>query len=143
MKQLIIVAGVALAAVSLAAAERKVSRKDLPAAVEQAVAAEESKGAKVVGLSRETEGGKTFYEIETTVNGRTRDLLVTPTGVVVEVEEAVAVDAVPAAARRALMARGTVVSVESVTKNGVVTYEARVKRNGKTSAVRCAPMAHL
>jgi|KBSMisStandDraft_5_1062788.scaffolds.fasta_scaffold224871_2 hypothetical protein len=126
----------ACATASLPAAERKVARKDLPAAVAQVVKSEEAKGAKIVGFSRETEGGKTFYEIETTVNGHTRDLLLTPAGVVVEVEEAIAIDAVPAAARKAFEARGMIVSVESVTKGNVVAYEARVRRNGKTSEIQ-------
>jgi len=55
MKPLTIVV-VAVACASVAAAERKVARKDLLPAVEQAVEAEEAKGAKVVGLSREARG---------------------------------------------------------------------------------------
>jgi hypothetical protein len=59
---------------------------------------------------------KTFYEVETTVSSHTRDLLYDATGKLVEVEEEVANDAVPAAAMKALMARGKVSKVESVVK---------------------------
>jgi uncharacterized membrane protein YkoI len=117
-----------------AAAERKVQMKDLPPAVRTAVEAE-TKGATVKGLSREVEGGKTFYEAETVVNGKTRDLLFDAAGKLVEVEEELALDAAPAPVRTALSGRGKVLKLESVTKGSIVTYEAQVQKNGKKSEV--------
>ena len=94
------------------------------------------KGATLKGLAKEVEGGKTFYEAETVVNGRTRDLLFDATGHLVEVEEETAIDAVPAAVKTALMARGKILRLETLTKGTSVTYEAQVEKNGKKSEVQ-------
>jgi len=125
----------AVAVAGTFAADKKVQMKDLPAAVQKAVEQEEAKGARIVALSQEVEDGKTMYEVETTVNGHTRDLLLDATGAIVETEEATPVAAVPAAVKSALEARGKVISVETVTKGKTLTYEAQVQKNGKKSAV--------
>src|SRR5207302_5672129 len=62
------------AAVVHLGADQKIQMKDLPPAVQKAIQ-DQTAGAQVKGLSKEVEGGKTFYEAETVVNGRTRDLL--------------------------------------------------------------------
>ena len=126
---------VVLACAELSAADKKIQRKDLPLAVQQTVQSEETKGAKVVGLSTEVEGGKTMYEVETTVNGHSRDLLVNDRGQIVETEEETSINDVPAAVKSALEARGTVGKVETVTKGKAVTYEATVEKNGKKREV--------
>ena len=118
----------------VSASEHKVQMKDLPPAVRTAVEAE-TQGATIKGLSKEVEGGKTFYEAETIRDGKSRDLLFDASGKLVEVEETIAFDAAPAAVRTALAGRGKVLKMESVTKGGVVTYEAHVQKNGKTSEV--------
>ena len=69
------------------------------------------------------------------MNGRTRDLLLDGAGVVVELEEEVTLDSVPAAVRTALAASGRVRKVEAVTKGTTVTYEAEVEAAGKASEV--------
>ena len=53
------------------AADQKTTLKNLPPAVKATVDAE-SKGATIKGISSEKEKGKTVYELETLVNGRTR-----------------------------------------------------------------------
>ena len=123
------------AVVALSAADKKLQMQDLPAAVQRTVQAEEARGAKVVGLSAEKSGGKTVYEVETTVNGHTRDLIVNAAGAIVESEEETSINAVPAAVKAALEARGTVGKVETVTKGKTVTYEATVEKNGKKTEV--------
>lgn len=68
----------------------------LPAAVRK-TATEQGKGATMRGgISRETEHGKTLYEVELTVNGHTRDVLIAADGSVSEVEEEIAVASLPA-----------------------------------------------
>lgn len=122
--------GAMLAASAVFAAERPVKMKDLPAAVQKTVR-EETKGAELKGLSRETENGKTFYEAETLVNGKSRDVLIDPAGAVVEVEQEIALDAVPAAALSAIRnfaGKNKIVRVESVTKGGEVAYEATIQQ---------------
>jgi uncharacterized membrane protein YkoI len=136
MKTLVLTLVVPLAmGAGVLAADKKVQMKDLPAAVQKTVQAEEAKGAKIVGLATEVEGGKTMYEVETTVGGHTKDLLVNAAGAIVETEEETAIDAVPVAVKAALEARGKVGKVETVTKGKTVTYEAVVEKNGKKTEV--------
>jgi uncharacterized membrane protein YkoI len=115
-------------------ADTKISLKQLPAAVQKAVQ-ENLDGGTIKGVSTEKEKGKTFYEVETLRAGHGRDLLFDAAGQLVSVEEEVALDAVPEAARTALTARGTVRKVELVTKGQVVFYEAVVEQKGKRSEV--------
>jgi hypothetical protein len=66
-----------------------------------------------------------------------------PEGKVVEVEEEVALSALPASVRDGLLAKGAsskLVKVESLTKQGkLVAYEAQVIANGKTSEIQVGP----
>ena len=130
-----IMVAVLFALVELSAAGKKIQRKDLPIAVQHTVQSEEAAGATIVGLATEVEGGRTMYEIETTVHGHTRDLLVAKDGQIVETEEETSIDVVPAAVKNALEARGKIGKVETVIHGKTVTYEAVVERNGKKTEV--------
>ena len=125
-----------------AAQEKKVKRSDLPPAVEKTVASQ-SEGATIKGFNEENEDGKTVYEAELIVNGHTKDVLIDASGTVVEVEEEVALDALPASVKTGLMAKagnGKLSKVESLTKHGkLVAYEAQVNTNGKKSEVQVGP----
>ena len=142
MRKLILmslVLGIAGATGALAS-EKKVKMADLPSAVQQTVK-EQTKGATLVGLNKEIEGGKTTYEAETKVNGRSRDVEIDESGAVVAIEEEVALDSIPAAAKAAIekqVAGGKIRKVESVTKGSTVTYEAAVTINGKKSEIAVA-----
>ena len=130
-----------------ALAESKVNMEDLPLAV-QKTAKEQSKNATLVGLSKEVEGGKTVYEVETKVNGKSRDLLLDATGAVIEVEEEVEMNSLPVGAREAIQRKiggGKLKKVEAVTKGSSVSYEASyVGKLGKTAefAVNADGTAH-
>ncbi len=136
----------ALSAVLLASggygAEKRVKMESLPPAVQKTVH-EQSQGATVRGLSQEVENGKTFYEAELKISGHNKDVLIDSAGSVVEIEEEVALDSLPAAAKGAIQkhaGKGHIVLVESVTKgNSIVAYEAKIKTAGKTSEVRVTP----
>ena len=134
LKKIVTVLG--LVPVALAAQETKVQMKDLPPAVQKTVQ-EQTRTAKLRGLSKEIENGKTFYEAETTVNGKSRDVLIDPNGTVVEVEEATSLTAIPEAARKALQQNagtaGKILSVETVTRGSAVSYEAVIQKGGKKS----------
>jgi len=117
-----------------AIADTKMTLKQLPAPVRKA-AEENLKGGVITGVSKEIEKGKTLYEVETTVAGHGRDLLFDADGTLVSVEEAVALDAVPEAVRKALTSRGHVVKVETVTSGASVTYEGVVEKAGKRTEV--------
>ena len=117
------------------AADQKTTLKNLPPAVKATVEAE-SKGATVKGISSEKENGKTVYELETLVNGRTRDLMIDAAGKVYLVEEQLDIDKAPPAVRAALEAKGKIVRLESVMENGATRYEGQVQtRAGKKVAV--------
>jgi uncharacterized membrane protein YkoI len=106
-----------------------------PAAVRSTIEAE-TRNATLKGVSKETEHGKVQYEVETLVGGKSRDLLVDPSGKVIEVEEEVAIDSAPAAVQAALNARGKVLKLERVTRGSTTSYEASVSsKNGKKSSV--------
>jgi uncharacterized membrane protein YkoI len=131
-----------LLAMPAVAQEKKIKRSDLPPAVEKTVAAQ-SAGATVKGFSKENEKGQTYYEAEMVVNGHRKDLLIDANGVIVEVEEEVAADTLPAEVKAGLQAKagdGKVGKVESITKNDkIVAYEAKVMKDGKKSEVQVGP----
>src|SRR5258706_15292818 len=93
-----------LSATSAVAQEKKIKRADLPPAVEKTVAAQ-SAGATVKGFSKETEKGQTYYEAEMIVNGHSKDILIDTNGAIVEVEEEVAMDALPTEVKAGLQAK--------------------------------------
>jgi len=116
------------------AAERPVQMKDLPSPVQATVRAETA-GATVKGISRETEHGSTLYEVETIMNGLTRDILIDPSGAVVEVEEQIAPGAAPLPVQQALSQMGQVLKLERVNARGVTTFEAHVQQASKKRSV--------
>jgi uncharacterized membrane protein YkoI len=131
-----------LIAGSAVAQEKKIRRSDLPPAVEKTVAAQ-SQGATIKGFSAEKEKDQTFYEVEMTVNGHNKDVLVDRNGAIVEVEEEVELGKLTAEVKRGLTAKagqGTIKKVESITKHDkLVAYEAQVTTNGKRSEVQVGP----
>jgi uncharacterized membrane protein YkoI len=136
-----VLAALAVAAAS-SAQEKKIKRSDLPPVVEQTVAAQSS-GATIRGFSQETENGQTYYEAEMMVDGHSKDVLIDAKGAVVEVEEEVAIDTLPAAVKAGLVAKagvGKILKVESIKKHDkLVAYEAKVNSNGKRSEVQVGP----
>src|SRR5262249_40955485 len=136
----LIAVSVAIAA-GIAAQEKKIRRSDLPAAVEKTVQ-EQSQGATIRGFSKEVEKGQTYYEAEMTVNGHSKDVLIDASGQVVEVEEEVSMEGLPAEVKAGLQAKageGKIGKVESITKKGkLVAYEAHL-RGGKQKEVQVGP----
>jgi len=129
-------------AFSAIAQERKIKRSDLPTAVEKTVAAQSS-GASIQGFSEEREKGQTLYEAEMTVKGHSKDILMDADGVIVEVEEQVAMDELPNEVQDALrtnVRKGKIVTVESITKyDKLVAYEATILSNGERSEIQVDP----
>ena len=116
------------------AAEKKLAMKDLPPAVQKGVQ-DNLEGGTVKNLAKETEDGKTVYEVESTLNGKARDFMLDATGHLLSVEDEIAIDALPAAVKAVFEKQGTIVSAETLTKGRMVAYEGRVEKNGKKSAV--------
>jgi putative PepSY-like beta-lactamase-inhibitor len=124
------------------AQERKLTRAQLPPAVEKTVAAE-SQGATIKGFATEVEKGKRLYEAELEINGHSKDISMDRNGNIVEVEEEVTMDSLPAVVQDALKKRagaGTIGKIESLTKSGkLVAYEAHVKTSAKHSEIQVGP----
>jgi hypothetical protein len=124
------------------AQEKKIQRSALPPAVEKTVQTQ-SQGAIIRGFAQETEGGQTLYEAELRINDHSKDMTMDATGAIVEVEEEVALDSLPASVKAGLQARagkGKLVKVESLTKHDkLVAYEAQVQTAGRKSEVQVGP----
>ena len=124
------------------AQERKIKREQLPPAVEKTVA-KESEGAEIKGFATEVEHRQKFYEASLIVNGHSKDILIDKNGDIVEIEEEVSMESLPATVQDALKKAagpGTIQVVESLTKNGkLVAYEAQVKRGKKRSEIQVGP----
>jgi hypothetical protein len=132
----------ALASLNMLAAEKPISRADLPAPVQRA-ADEQAKGATVRGYSKDIEKEKVEYEVQAVVNGHSMDITIEPDGTLIEIEEQVSIDALSPKVRSGLIAKaamGKITKVESLTKHGkIVTYEAQVLTAGKRSEVQVGP----
>jgi hypothetical protein len=126
--------------------ERRVRMRDLPAAVQQTVR-EQSKGAVIRGLSRETEKGVTNYEVELRVNQHNKDVLISPSGEVVEIEEQVTLASLPPAVKTTIeqnAGRDRIVSIESITKGATVeAYEAHVRGARKSREIKVSAEGQL
>jgi hypothetical protein len=110
----------------------------LPPAVEKTVAEQAAAaGTLITGFSREVENGQTMYQMELTVKGTGRDVLMDSTGAIVEVEDEMLWDVVPAAVKAGILnaaGKNKVLKVESVSKGGqVVRYEAKIDKKGEVS----------
>jgi hypothetical protein len=112
--------------------------KDLPPAVQKTVQ-EQTRGAEIKSISKETERGVAQYEVETMVSGKHRDFNVDTKGGLVVVEEETAIDSIPAAAKAAIekkVGAGKLGMVETVTKGSTTFYEAAYTgKDGKKHAV--------
>jgi hypothetical protein len=118
-----------LSATVVLGAETKVKMESLPATVQSAIKGQ-IKDATILGITSEKENGKTTYEVETKVNRKGRDLTFDQKGAVVETEDEVDLDSIPAAAKASLQKRaatGTITKVEKVTEGSAVSYEAEIK----------------
>jgi len=124
------------------AQERKLKREQLPPAVEKTVA-KESEGAEIKGFATEIERGQRLYEAELIVNGHHKDISMNRQGVIVEVEEEVSMDSLPAPVQEGLKraaGAGTIGMIESLTKNGrLVAYEGHVKTGTKRFEIQVGP----
>jgi uncharacterized membrane protein YkoI len=126
----------------MVAADEKITRAQLPVAVERTVS-QQSQGAVIKGFSIEKQAGKTVYEMELTVNGHGKDISMDAQGNVLEIEEEVALAALPAGVQAGLTkaaGTGTIVNIESLTKQGnLVAYEADIQSGKKHREIQVGP----
>jgi hypothetical protein len=138
----VLMALLAWAAASASGADRKISRSDLPPAVQKAADAQ-MQGGTVRGYSTEVEDGQREYEMQLMVDGHSKDVSFAPDGSLLEIEEQVNLESLAPSVRGALQQRagsGKIVKIESLTKHGaIVAYEAQVMAGGKRSEIQVGP----
>ena len=119
------------------AGEKKISKKQIPAAV-LATFKTNYPDATIKGQSVEIEKGKKYFEIES-VDGKTnRDLLFTPDGKISEIEEGMDIGTLSAEMIGTVdkaYPGGKLVKAEKVVRGTNVTYELHVKVGKKTKEV--------
>ena len=124
------------------AQEKKIERSALPPAVEKTVQAQ-SQGATIKGFATDREHGKKVYEAEMTVNGHSRDVEITEDGTLIEVEEEVAFNSLPANVQSGLTAKAAgakITKVESLTKSDkLVAYEAATLKGTRKGEIQVGP----
>jgi hypothetical protein len=132
-------AGFFVATTVASASEARLNRSDLPPAV-QTTADAQSTGATILGYTKDVEHGHVEYEVQLMVGDRTRDVTIDPQGNILEVEEQVALETLPADifhGLRVKAGKGRLAKVESLTKHGkIVAYEAQVITGGKQSEIQ-------
>jgi hypothetical protein len=92
--------------------------------------------ATIKTAAEEKENGKVVWEVESTENGLGRDLVYTPDGTVVEIEEEVPSALLPAPVTAAVKAQypsARIVKGEKVTRGATVTYELQLAGAAKKS----------
>ena len=98
--------------------------------------------ATILHVAREVQEGKVVYEIESRDGPTRRDLLYTPDGQVIEIEEMIAADSVPANVRAAVerdVTGATVLGAERVMRGESVLYEVQARKNGRTQILTYDP----
>ncbi len=123
------------AAVAQEKKSKSLQLNDLPVAVQKTVQ-DNLKGGQIKNIGKEKEDGIEQYEVESLLNGKSRDFNVDTKGNLLVVEEGTAIDAVPAPAKTSILkkvAGGKLGTVETFTKPGQpMMYEAAYRdKKGK------------
>lgn len=113
--------------------------KDLPAGVLKTVQ-DNLKGGEIKNIGKEKEDGVEQYEVESVLNGKSRDFNVDTKGNLLLVEEATTIDAIPAAAKAGILkkvADGKLNKVETFMRTAQpMMYEANyTDKTGKKHEV--------
>ena len=118
---------------SAAAQEKKITAKQVPAAVITAFK-NSYPNATIRGYAQEKEKGKVFYEIESREGTTKRDILYTADGTVAEIEESIAVTDLPAAAQESIhqkYPRAVISIAEKTTAGEKISYEVAARQGRK------------
>jgi hypothetical protein len=122
-------------------AEEPIKKSDLPVVVQKTADAQGA-GASVLGYTKDKSHGSVEYEVQMRVGDHTKDVTIDPQGRVLEVEEQVAADNLPANVFHGLSAqagKGKITKIESLTRDGkIVAYEAQVS-GGKHAEIQVGP----
>jgi hypothetical protein len=114
-------------------ADEKLAKKDVPSAVVAAFEKAYPK-ATVRGYGKEKENGKTFYEVESSEGTISRDVLFTPEGKIVEVEESMPPSELPQAISKAFLGKfpkATITKAEKIMHDNKTGYEVAGQQDSK------------
>jgi hypothetical protein len=92
--------------------------------------------ATIKNVAKETEGGKTVWEVESIDNNLTRDIVYNPDGTIVDMEEECAIASLPAAVTDAVKAKypkATITKAEKTTAGQRSWFELTLKGAAVTS----------
>jgi uncharacterized cupredoxin-like copper-binding protein len=92
--------------------------------------------ATIRGTAKETEGGKTVYEVESIENGKAHDFIYSADGTVMEIEEELNPADLPApvaAGVKKLYPTATIAVAEKLTRGTMIQYELQLKGAAKKS----------
>jgi hypothetical protein len=124
------------------ASERVVPCSTLPSAVQQK-GNSLLDGATIHACQKDVTKGVITYEMELIKDGRSRDITFDPSGNIVESEDQIDLDALPAPVKAAILkaAAGTHPGkIESLTRNGqIISYETTVVKAGKHKEIAFHP----
>ena len=113
--------------------DEEIKLADVPAAVKATIESATA-GTTIKKIEKSDEDGKTVYEAEFVRDGKKSEITVAPDGKLLSAEEKTTLDALPAAARAAINEKASgskIMSVEKITEDGKVTFEAKVKKGEK------------
>ena len=126
-----------MANINLFAQDKKITEKEVPAAVLNSFHKAYPK-AEIKGTSIEKENGHSYYEIESVEGTKHIDLLITHSGKITEVEETIRENELPAPVMKTLKAKFKELKInkaEKVTNGKKVTYELSIESNKKEHGV--------
>lgn len=124
--------------------EQAIQCKKLPAAVRSAFE-KTYRAARIKSCAKETEKGKTAYEIASVEGNIGRDVLYHPDGSVIVVEETIAVDSLPTPVQKALhekFPKGKIVLAEKLIRGSSISYEFQIRNKGKTVEIALDPQGN-
>lgn len=102
--------------------------------------------ADIIGTSKETEEGVTYFEVESLDGTLRRDLLYAGDGKSVEIEEVISPDTLPAAVKQAVLKAhpgGKILKAEAMTRSGQHLFELSVEDNGKKFSLIVDPSGEI
>ena len=100
-------------------------------------------GAKIIKAEREKEHGVLVYEAEWVVNGTQHEAAVTADGTLIETEEIVPVEKLPAAVRAAIAKHFPANAKVTVEKKMIVVYEVEAKVDGREKELLVFPTGRV
>ncbi|MBN1345496.1 MAG: PepSY-like domain-containing protein [Phycisphaerae bacterium] len=118
--------------------EEVISLDQVPEAARNALL-KHAGGAKIIKVEREKEHGAVVYEAEWEVGGLKHEAEVTADGDLMELEEKVGAEDVPAAVRKAAEKRFPAGSKVEYEKKTITLYEIKAEVNGKKREVLLTP----